>query len=149
MSSCYFGNQISTTSGGSTGIRPASRSTRSHLQGNALGALGAGLGQVMRRLQIEPELRCRAEIPAEAQRGVRRHRAGRVLADDGGDAGGWYMQLAGQGMGAEPERTHELLAEHFTRMGADASVGHGARSFPSVIVDDLHVLGTSLGPAKA
>lgn len=75
--------------------------------------------EVVGGLQVQPELRRGPEIAGETECGVGGHCPGLAFADDGADSGRRHPQRHGQPVGAEPERLHELLAQHLAWMRAE------------------------------
>src|SRR5215217_1072695 len=79
---------------------------------------GLGLCKIVRVLEVQPELRRRAEAAAETDGRVGADIAAR--ADDLGNAVRRNVDLFRKLAGAEPERDHELLVQNLSRVGTDA-----------------------------
>src|SRR5579875_3255176 len=83
-------------------------------------ALGAGNRKVIDHLQVQPELASRAKIARETQRGISAHRARTVTAQNVTDPRRRNSERQGERVGRTPQGLHELLAQNFAGMRADA-----------------------------
>lgn len=97
------------------------------LGGDAGADGGLGHRQVVRGLEVQPELGRGAEIAGKTEGRVRADGARVVGGDDGGDAVRRDVQIACERVSAEAEGDHKFLVEDFAGMGANA--GHGGGSF--------------------
>ena len=104
----------------------------------------ADQSQIVINLEANPKLCGCAEIPRQAQRGVRRN--GALLMNDFIDPAGRNSESAGQRILRQSERLHELLQEDFTRMNGFLVCFH---LFPLVIIHDFHVQGIQTIPPEA
>jgi hypothetical protein len=84
------------------------------IAGDLAGDLVLGDFQVIARLQIHPKSRTVPEITRKAERGIRGDAA--ALVDNVCDARYRDAQSHGDFIHAQPQGSHELLAENLTRM---------------------------------
>src|SRR5262249_22936762 len=99
-----------------------------------------GYIEIVRRLEIHPELRCHGEIAGESQCSISRDAAAPI--DDLAHAGDGHAEVASETVDAQPERPHEILPQNLAWVHWRKPARSWHHSSPSlVIVDDLHVVG--------
>ena len=105
--------------------------------------------EVVVELEAEPGFGAHAEVGAEAEGGVGGDRAGSV--DDGTDAVGRDVEVAGELIDADAEGFHELLQQDLAGVDGVEQFGltHGRLLVLLVVVHDLHVERIARFPGEA
>jgi hypothetical protein len=100
-------------------------------------------------LQVHPELRRCSEVSSQPHRGVRSDAT--LSVDDLVDPAGWHPDRHGELVLRDAKALDEVLQENLTRVNRQHHVLYAAQvgSLPSVIVNELDLLRTRLGPHEA